>query len=419
MACRTRRVLESLVGLLSTVGGADGPVTILFFSAALAGPRRDAPVTMAPGMCELTKEHFEAVGVAATRARANFYVIQPEEVIHMGGPMTENIAGAGFTGSDNPLVGLENLAGVTGGERIHLATTPMALRRVLSETSSYYVASLEPLATDKAGTRHTLEVRTARDRVAIRARPAVQFDKDGAAARRTRANAREMVRAVEGSSALPLRAAAYISRNAADGTVKVVFVAEPIEPGVHVAAAAAGLVTAEGRIVSQWSADDPTVVPLMGAMQAAPGPYRLRVAATDAAGRGGTVDYDLVAELTPAGPLKLSSLVLGLSRDGGFFPRLQFGPEPVALASLEIYGGTPGARVSATLELASTENGPAIVTVPLAIAPGGGDRYVASGAVPVGALPAGDFVVRATVGVEGQPAGRVVRTLRKSLEPVR
>jgi hypothetical protein len=38
---------------------------------------------------------------------------------------------------------------------------------------------------------------------------------------------------------------------------------------------------------------------------------------------------------------------------------------------------------------------------------------VATGAVPIGALPPGDYVVRAMVALEGHPATRVVRTLRK------
>jgi hypothetical protein len=406
------RVLESLAGLLDTVSGGSGPLTVLFFSTSLAGPRRDAPVTMAPGMCELTKDHFEAVGNAAGRARANFYVIQPEDATPLVTAQAETIGGAGFTGSDNPLVGLENLAGVTGGERLHLATTSAALTRVLADTASYYVAALEPLATDRPGTRHLLEIRVARDRVAIRARPSVQFERT-ASAPPARTSPREMLRRTATASAVPLRVAGYVSRHAPDGTVKIVSLAEPTDGAARLASIAAGLVTPEGRLIAQWAADDPAARPILGALPAPPGQYRLRVAAVDTAGRAGTADYDVVAQLTPAGPLALSSIVLGLSRDGGFLPRLQFGSEPVALASLEMFGGTPGARVTATLELARTEDGPAIATVPLAIASGGDDRYVATGAVPIGALPGGDFVVRAIVGIEGQPAGRVVRTLRK------
>ncbi len=97
MACRTRRVLESLAGLLETYSYRDEPMTLLFFSTGMAGPRRDAPVTLAPGMCELNKDKFEQVAVAAARARANVYVIQPDDAA-MRTTQTENIAGFGFSG---------------------------------------------------------------------------------------------------------------------------------------------------------------------------------------------------------------------------------------------------------------------------------------------------------------------------------
>jgi hypothetical protein len=43
----------------------------------------------------------------------------------------------------------------------------------------------------------------------------------------------------------------------------------------------------------------------------------------------------------------------------------------------------------------------------------GENRYIATVALPIGALPPGDYVVRATVAAAGQAPGRVVRTLRK------
>ena len=57
------------------------------------------------------------------------------------------------------------------------------------------------------------------------------------------------------------------------------------------------------------------------------------------------------------------------------------------------YGGDAGAKVTATLELAATLNGPALVTVPLAIQGTGQNHYVAKGALPIGAVPPGDYIV--------------------------
>ena len=108
------------------------------------------------------------------------------------------------------------------------------------------------------------------------------------------------------------------------------------------------------------------------------------------------------------------SLVLGLSRQGNFLPRLQFTDEPLALAYVELEGAPSGARVNAALEIAQTLNGPALITVPLAIDGSGENRYKALGSVPIGALPPGDYIARAVVGLEGHPLTRVVRTVRKA-----
>ena len=41
------------------------------------------------------------------------------------------------------------------------------------------------------------------------------------------------------------------------------------------------------------------------------------------------------------------------------------------------------------------------------------DRFVATGSVNTAKLPPGDYVLRAVLSVNGQPAGRVFRTFRK------
>jgi hypothetical protein len=58
-------------------------------------------------------------------------------------------------------------------------------------------------------------------------------------------------------------------------------------------------------------------------------------------------------------------------------------------------------------------DGPPLVAVPLVMTAADSGRVVASGTVPVGALPVGDYVVRAVVRLESGETGRVVRTLRK------
>jgi len=54
-----------------------------------------------------------------------------------------------------------------------------------------------------------------------------------------------------------------------------------------------------------------------------------------------------------------------------------------------------------------------IVALPLVLTRANEGRVVATGVVPVGALPPGDYIVRGMIKLEDGTAGRVVRTLRK------
>jgi hypothetical protein len=416
-ACRTRTVLESLEGMLGSLAGGKGPTTIIFISATEFGPRRDAPATLAPGMCELTTRVFERMGAAAAPARAHFWVVQPEQMMIRGNASNETIAGTNFTGSDNPLEGLEHIAGVTAAERLSLATAGDAtLIQIAQQTTAYYSAVLETTAADLDGINRGLDVKVSRGGHQVRARPHVYLPRPSTARPATKTPA-DMMKESQLSHDLPLRATGYASLGSSDGaSMKVIAVSEPIDPTVKITALAAGLFDGQGRLTRMVSAtgDQLTSMPVMAALLVPPGTYRMRVAAVDASGRSGSVDTEVSAEMTPAGPLKLSSLVAGLSRAGGFVPRMQFGNEPVAIGFLEIYGGVAGAAVGAAVEVARTPSGPPLVVTRLAIEPTGDPTtFRASGAIPIGALPPGDYVIRALVGVQDQPFGRVVKTIRK------
>jgi VWFA-related protein len=416
-ACRTRRTLEALVGLLNGLSSPDAPTTVMFITSGLAGPRRDAPLAMAPGQCELRTELFQQVAVAAAGARAHVYVIQPEDPSPTSALWTENIAGAGFTGSDNQFEGIEHLSGVTGARRLHLASQgPDTLLRVMRETTGYYLAGFEPVPGDRNGDKHQVSVSVTRPGVVLRARPDIVIARADARGRDGAMTPRSMLREARVFRDLPLRAIGYTS-NSREGKVKIVVFAEPIEPDVAFRSAMVGLFDMDGRLAAQATVEltPGPGLPVMTAVEAPPGRYRLRVAATDSSGRGGTTDYLVNAELASAGPLALSSIMLGLSRPSGFVPRLVFGAEPVALAYLEVYGAAPGAPVSITMELATSVDGPPLLRIPGAVGdPRAQRQRIATGAIPIGALKPGDYVVRAVVQAEGQPAGRVVGTLRKT-----
>lgn len=418
LACRTRSTLESLTGYLDTRGVRDEPMTVLFITGGLAAPRRDAPVMMAPGMCELRIELFQQVSAAAGAARANFYVIQPVDMmVRPQRQATENIAGVGFIGSNNPMEGIEHLAGVTGGKMLHLTgSAEGAFGRVLRENAAYYLASITAERSDRTGRSQPLELRVNRPGVEVRTRPQITFPQpDRMGERLANPSAREMLSVARIFRDLPLRASAYTALEPGGKTLRVVTIAEPVDRSAKVGTLVAALYDVEGKLVSHWTAmpDELQRSPVIGAMPAEPGAYRLRVAAIDSTGRAGTADYEFEAEIIRTGPLRLSSLVLGLSREGRFAPRLQFSNEPVAIGYLELEGAAPGTPLAASLEIARTLNGPPMASLPLSIESAGENRYLARGAIPIATLEPGDYIVRAIVGVEGHAPTRVVRTLRK------
>lgn len=417
MACRTRRTLEALAGFLESLGVREEPMTMMFVTAALAAPRRDAVSALAPGMCELSENLFNRVATAAGAARAQFYMIRPDDT-------TTRAAGVGTSniGSDNPLAGIEHLAGATGGKILALTgSSGSALDRIVRETSGYYLATVDTERNDRNGRSQQLDIRVSRKGVELRTQPRIAFATDPATAKLAQPSLRDMLTTLRVYRDLPLRAAGFPALASEGQNIRVVTLAEPVEPGVTLESMGAALFNPDGKLTAQWIATPAELqrTPVVGAMSAPPGGYRLRVAAIDSTGRSGAADYDVTAEIVRSGPLKLSSLVLGLSRGGGFSPRLQFTTEPLAIAYVELEGAPAGARLSAALEVSQTLNGAALVTVPLTIESAGDNRYTATGAVPLGALPAGDYVVRAMIGLEGHPMTRVVRTIRKAVPTVR
>lgn len=412
-ACRSRTALEETEHLLSALAGGEGPTTLIFMTASLFGPRRDNPLTMAPGMCELTPEHFQRLGRAAASARAHFYIVQTEDLVGGGGLVTENIAGAGFKGNENPLEGIENMAGVTGGTRLALTRAgDQTLLPIARGTVSYYSAVIDGSSNDVDGAQG-LDVRVSRSGVTVRSRALIHIKRATGPTIKP-ATPAEMVRTMAFYPDLPLRVAAYASLNS-PGEMRIITAAEPVDPEVKLTALSAALFNAKGQMEAQVNATEPELasMPALAGMLAPAGTYRLRVAAVDSTGRSGAVDTELVAEAVSAGPLKMSSLVLGISREGRFLPRLQFSNEPVGVAYLDIFGGEANTPVAAIIEV-TTLTGTPIVTNRLALeASADAGRVRASGSVPIGALPPGDYIARAIIGIEGHPFGVVQRAFRK------
>jgi hypothetical protein len=288
------------------------------------------------------------------------------------------------------------------------------MARLLRETSTYYTLTFEPDPTEHNGQMLRVDLKSTRDKVKVRARPAVEAPKAAA----TKAFApRDMLRTAAEFRDLPLRAAAYPAPTAGSPDVTVLAMFESID-GAPLAAASVALFDEKNTLKKQWTArtEELTARPVMAALPAPAGTYRVRVAAIDGAGRTGTADYQVDAEVPRADPLKLSALVLGTQTANGFAPRLDFKDQQTAIGMVQIYGVPKGGNVKLDLDVAATADGAAIATADTTVAQSktADDQRVAYGGFSIESLPPGDYLMRAVVSLDGKPVGKVVRTLRKS-----
>jgi hypothetical protein len=402
--CRTTRVLAAVGSMLAISGGS--PTTIAIFSGGMSPPRvKQVAIGALSGgtndVCPIQPEDFQNIGTLAGTARADLYLFH----------ITEGMVNRS-TSQDS---GFESLAGVTGAEFIRLTgSVQPSISRLLRETGAYYVATFEPDPSDRNGQPLRVEMRATRDKVKLRARPSLEIPKTVA---KSAASPKDMLRSAASHHDLPLRAAAYVSRNPSSEDVMVVALFEGIEAEPVIAAASVGLFDEKGTLKKQWTAEknDLAKRPVLAALTAPPGTYRMRVAAVDGNGRSGTADYELKVEVPRADPLKLSALVLGTQQQGGgFAPRLDFANESIAIGMLEIYGVPKGSAVTMNLDVVPTLDAPPLASAQTTVSPGRAeDMRVGFGAFSIAALPPGEYLMRATVSLDGKPVGRVVRTLRK------
>lgn len=401
----SRDTVRGLNTLISGLGAIDGTKTVVFLSESLV----QTP--------DVLREMPE-LGKTADLARVRLYVIQVNapgfDVNRRSQPADEQ----GDIG--RRLGGLEDIAGVTGGELFRpSAGVDRVMATIDAATSAYYLVGFEPTDKERDGKYHRIEVRAARKNVRIKARSGFQVDVRTASTR-TAADATPLATllrdTLRSDRDLPLRATALPFRDAASPNVKVVVLADGL--GATLTSAAFALINERGGQGAEWVADAQELArsPLLSAGAVQPGRYRLRLAAMDALGRRGVVDVLVNAELTPAGPLLASALLAGRSGPSGFQPLLDFAGAASVTGHMELYNVPLLAGIpAATLELATTVDGPALASAPMTlITTPTPDRRIAQGAVTVPAeAPAGDLVLRAVVSLNGARVGTVIRTVRR------
>ena len=409
-ACRTRTNLYTLLGVLENVVPSV-PSIVVFVSNGFTPPTTIEPVARGggpAGPCEIRTRDLETLATAAVASHAHVFGIQ----------VIDNVL-SGVSGSLDMTGGFEHIAGLSGNAVVRLIGDSLpAAKRIATETSAYYVAAFEVPAQERDGSTERVEVSVARPGVAVRAQPTLVTPKVAVrGAKDDSVKVRDMLTVSKVFRDLPLRATVYTSSASQDGRLRVVCVFEPSDESMRLTDAAVALFDDKGTARAQWTGRGsdlkatPVIVPLNAP---APGTYRMRVAAKDASGAGGTVDHDIKVDRPTKGAVSLGALLLGTQTPAGFTPRLQFVSESVAIAAVEIYGAPKTATVAAVFELAGSETGPALAVRPGTVQAMRDDLRMASMMFPIGPMPPGDVVVRAVVSVDGQAIDvRPARTLRK------
>ena len=402
ITCRTVKAIQTLQGVFQNAAALTEPPTVIFFSTSLASLQAGRTVTVggATGsqLCEIRTEQMNQFGSAAQVARANFFVVELTD----SGPSSFPAVASG---------GLENLTGVTNGEMLRMSANAEAqMKRIAASTSVYYLAAFEAEASDRSGTKR-VDLTVARDGLTVKAPRELAFGRP--AGKSASASPRDMIRVATAFPDLPLRAAAYSSRNPGDDKVRVLALFEPMDPDTKLNAAVVGLFDEKGKLTAQWTAQsaDLATQPSMAALIVPAGTYRVRIAAKDASGRSGAVDvHGFAATLIEAGPIKLGDLVLGKIGPKGPVPAMQFEGDQEAIAIIELYG-----RPEGPLKMyAEVLTGGEPVQIPLSpSASNEPDKFLLSAQIPLASLKPGDYTVRAVVAVEGHPDAQVTRTLRK------
>jgi len=385
--CHTRDVLDFVSSLFPSVAS-DGPTAVVLFSSALLAAGSS-------GSCGLTSTEFQKVATASSEARAIVYLVMPET-----------------SASAGTIAGLQNLAGILNTQVLNLGNPDPPMTKVLRETSMYYLAEIDLDAAERDGKSHRVEVKVTG--ATVRGQSSLTLAKAGATA--PKASARDLVKDGKTYTDLPIRVVGYVSRALEKEKVKVLGMVSPVDPSVKFSSVSIAFTDPSGKTqVFNVPAESLTRSTVVGVIEALPGQWRIRAAAVDAeTGRAGSADYQLDAALTPAGPMTMSGLTLGVMPAGGsFMPQIAYTNEAEVVAFYELYGTTQSA-INPAFELAETPDGPAIKTAqPDLKGTTDRDRFGVYGAFDIKDLKPGDYVVRATFQVQDGPVGKVFRTLRK------
>jgi VWFA-related protein len=365
------------------------------------------------------------IAQAAARAQAVLYVLQLEA------PMFDAEAPRlSPTFTDDRLMGEEGLgmlAGFTRGALMRvLGNGDSAFMRMSQELAGYYLLSFEPEPGDRDGRAHKIAVSVpGRKEASVRARS--EFVIGDTRVRSAEEILTETMRAPLLSSEIPLKLSTYTLRDPVEDKLRVLFSADidrSMNAGQKISLAYV-LLDAKGAVISSQFVKNIAAAVQTGtrsqnfvaSLPGGPaGMYTVKLAVVDEEGRRGSVEHTFRAQLSVAGQVRATDLLIGERGAAGE------GVSPAVTGEVsgdmlhgyvELYADAEDVLKNTTvaIEVASDPEGRALDSTRARVLPSAenSNRRTAEGVVPIALLPAGDYVARAVISVGGRTTGQVNR----------
>jgi tetratricopeptide (TPR) repeat protein len=410
--------MTALVELVERLRLIEGPKTLILISEGFIHN-------------EETGGYFRQLARVAAAARVNLYavVIDAPKVNVSHGRSSQSLIEDMNIRAD----GMATLAGMTRGAMFRVgASANSPFVRIERELAGYYLLGFHPEPGERDGESHQIVVRAkgakdltirARAELIISVQPSDRSDIE---------QLRPALRAPFLRTDLPLSVTTY-SLGVSDTLGARVLIVSAFGTDVTLAPSATvafvlldewGNIALErvDRVSRRGSAVVPTkALRYVCIAEVPPGSYTLKLAAIDDGGRVGSVEHPVNAELTTAGGMELSDLLLAEGPGELFDNALIAGPGSLdghLQAYLEIHSEDPALLqgITVLLEVADDKRTPGRVHTTGSVKQSEQGRWIVEGTLDLRLLPPGDYVARALVTRDGLSVATIVRPFRLDRE---
>lgn len=403
----TAASLVALRGIIDRLGWTSEPKAVVLISEGLVIDRNMTDMTW--------------VGPKTAAARVSLYGIR------LSAPLYDVEQGRTSPSreADQALLaeGMEELIGHGRGSIFPVAVNATAaFNRLSLELSGYYLLTFEPETADRDGRRHDIAVNVSRPGLTVRARRQFSADPVGAA-KPIDDLLTDTMRSALPAADFDLKLTTFSYRDEASGRVKVIVGAEidrtfnaagPLALAYHVRGEAGPPAAHVEKSITPAKGQEGRPQHYLAALVLEPGAYTIKMAVVDDRGHRASVTRAFDAKLTSAGQVRLGELMLVQPGAGSSLrPVIDTRVDTGTIAAYtELYSQAEAqlARAALTLEIAASEDGRPIDSIPMTIAGAAGKR-VARGTLPVHMLAPGAYVARAVLTSDGRPVARISRPL--------